>query len=90
MAGQIARLLGATRVIGSTSRSSKARWMQEELGYDAVVTRDGGPMNEQLAKAAPEGIDVIVDMVGVNSSRRRLSWQGMVPVAFCSVRSPLS
>ena len=51
--------------------------MQEELGYDAVVTRDGGPMNEQLAKAAPEGIDVIVDMVGVNSSRRRLSWQGM-------------
>ncbi|MGQ5762619.1 zinc-binding dehydrogenase [Serratia sp. IR-2025] len=38
--------------------------MQEELGYDAVVTRDGGPMNEQLAKAAPEGIDVIVDMVG--------------------------
>ncbi|MEG7414515.1 NADP-dependent oxidoreductase [Serratia marcescens] len=64
MAGQIARLLGATRVIGSTSRASKARWMQEELGYDAVVTRDGGPMNEQLAKAAPEGIDVIVDMVG--------------------------
>lgn len=65
MAGQIARLLGATRVVGSTSSSSKARWMQEELGYDAVVTRDGGPMIAQLAKAAPEGIDVIVvDMVG--------------------------
>lgn len=64
MAGQIARLLGATRVVGSTSGFNKARWMQEELGYDAVVTRDGGPMIEQLAKAAPEGIDVIVDMVG--------------------------
>lgn len=64
MAGQIARLLGAARVIGSTSSFNKARWMQDELGYDAVVTRDGGPMMEQLAKAAPEGIDVIVDMVG--------------------------
>lgn len=64
MAGQIARLLGATRVVGSTSSFEKASWMQNELGYDAVVTRDGGPMIEQLANAAPEGIDVIVDMVG--------------------------
>jgi NADPH-dependent curcumin reductase CurA len=64
MAGQIARLLGATRVIGSTSGQEKAQWMQTELGYDAVVTRDGGSIREQLAAAAPDGIDVIVDMVG--------------------------
>lgn len=64
MAGQIARLVGATRVVGSTSSLDKANWMLGELGYDAVVTRDGGPMIEQLAKAAPDGIDVIVDMVG--------------------------
>ncbi|WP_198970192.1 MDR family NADP-dependent oxidoreductase [Xylophilus sp. ASV27] len=64
MAGQIARLLGATRIIGSTSSAEKARWMQQELGYDAVVTRDGAPICEQLTEAAPDGIDVIVDMVG--------------------------
>ncbi len=64
MAGQIARLLGARRVVGSTSTRDKARWMQDELGYDAVVTRDGGSVVEQLAKAAPDGVDVIVDMVG--------------------------
>lgn len=64
MAGQIARLLGATRIIGSTSGPEKAHWMQKELGYDAVVTRDGGPIRDQLVKAAPQGIDVIVDMVG--------------------------
>ncbi|HBP4890013.1 TPA: NADP-dependent oxidoreductase [Pseudomonas aeruginosa] len=64
MAGQIARLLGATRIIGTTSNQEKARWMQAELGYDAVVTRDGGAIREQLAKVAPEGVDVIVDMVG--------------------------
>lgn len=64
MAGQIARLLGAERIIGSTSSEEKARWMQKELGYDTVVTRDSGPIRDQLFKAAPEGIDVIVDMVG--------------------------
>ncbi|KLD75351.1 NADP-dependent oxidoreductase [Xanthomonas hyacinthi] len=64
MAGQIARLLGATRIIGSTSGAEKARWMRDALGYDAVITRDGGPIRAQLAEAAPEGIDVIVDMVG--------------------------
>lgn len=64
MAGQIARLLGATRIIGSTSGAEKARWMQDQLGYDAVVTRDGRAIRDQLAEVAPGGIDVIVDMVG--------------------------
>ena len=64
MAGQIARLLGAARVIGTTSSPQKAQWMKTELGYDAVVTREGAPLREQLAVAAPQGIDVIVDMVG--------------------------
>lgn len=64
MAGQIARLLGAGRIIGSTRGDEKALWMREDLGYDAVVTRDGGPIRDQLIQAAPEGIDVIVDMVG--------------------------
>lgn len=64
MAGQIARLLGATRVIGSTRGPEKAQWMKNALGYDTVVTRDGGPIREQLAAAAPDGIDVIVDMMG--------------------------
>jgi NADPH-dependent curcumin reductase CurA len=64
MAGQIARLLGAGRVVGSTRGADKAHWMRTELGYDAVVTHDGGPLRDQLAAAAPEGIDVVVDMMG--------------------------
>ena len=39
MAGPIARLLGAQRVIGSTGSAAKAGWMTGELGYDAVVIR---------------------------------------------------
>ncbi|GAA5702245.1 NADP-dependent oxidoreductase [Streptomyces avermitilis] len=63
LAGQIARLLGARRVIGSTGSPDKAERLVSELGYDAVVLRGAGPLAAQLAKAAPEGIDVLVDTV---------------------------
>lgn len=64
MAGQIARRLGASRVIGSTSTQEKADWMKADLGYDAVILRGRGDFVEQLAAAAPDGLDVFVDMVG--------------------------
>lgn len=65
MAAQIARRLGAERVIGSTRSADKAAWMKAELGYDAVlVGGDGRALAERLAEAAPQGIDVYVDLVG--------------------------
>ncbi|MFJ8824306.1 MDR family NADP-dependent oxidoreductase [Streptomyces sp. NPDC102467] len=63
LAGQIARLLGAKRVIGTTGSKVKAERLVAELGYDAVVLRGAGPLADQLAEAAPEGIDVLVDNV---------------------------
>jgi len=64
MAGQMARLLGAGRVIGSTSSRAKAARLVSELGYDAAVFRGARPIVEQLAQAAPEGLDVVLDCVG--------------------------
>ena len=64
MAGQIARRLGASRVIGSTGSEDKAAWMKADLGYDAVILRNRGTIADQLAAAAPDGLDVFVDMVG--------------------------
>ncbi|MFF3363836.1 MDR family NADP-dependent oxidoreductase [Streptomyces misionensis] len=64
MAGQIARLLGATRVIGSTGSPDKARRLERELGYDATVLRGAGPVGRRLAQVAPDGIDVVLDTVG--------------------------
>jgi 2-alkenal reductase len=65
MAGQIARLLGAGRVIGSTSTAAKASLLVEELGYDAAICRAGvAPLVAQLGIAAPDGIDVFLDSVG--------------------------
>jgi len=63
LAGQIARILGARRVVGSTGSREKAARLVSELGYDAVVLRGGGPIADQLAEAAPDGVDVVVDTV---------------------------
>lgn len=66
LAGRIARLLGAGRVVGSTRSPAKAERLRAELGYDAVVVPAAGhgPLDGQLAEAAPDGVDVLVDNVG--------------------------
>ncbi|MBO1418611.1 NADP-dependent oxidoreductase [Streptomyces sp. FH025] len=63
-AGPIARLLGAARVIGTTRSAAKARRLTAELGYDAVLVPGERPLAEQLAEAAPDGVDVVLDLVG--------------------------
>ncbi|MET9884476.1 NADP-dependent oxidoreductase [Streptomyces sp. NPDC006430] len=62
--GHIARLLGARRIVGSAGSAAKVRHLTEVLGFDAAFDYHDGPVGEQLAKAAPEGIDVYVDNVG--------------------------
>ncbi|MDT0310181.1 NADP-dependent oxidoreductase [Streptomyces sp. DSM 44917] len=63
-AGQIARLKGAARVIGSAGSAEKVRLLTEEYGFDAAFNYKDGPVAEQLAAAAPEGIDLYFDNVG--------------------------
>jgi NADPH-dependent curcumin reductase CurA len=63
-AGQIARLLGAGRIIGSTGSAAKARHLTDRLGYDAAINYRDGDLPGQLAAAAPDGIDVYLDNVG--------------------------
>ena len=63
-AGQMAKLLGAGRVIGSAGTPEKVRLLSEKYGYDAAFNYKDGPVREQLAAAAPEGIDVFFDNVG--------------------------
>ncbi len=63
-AGQIAKLMGAKRVIGSAGSPEKIKLLTEKYGYDAAFNYKDGDVRGQLAEAAPEGIDVFYDNVG--------------------------
>ncbi|MGW0880560.1 NADP-dependent oxidoreductase [Streptomyces sp. NPDC002671] len=62
--GQIAKLKGASRVIGSAGSDEKVRLLVEEYGFDAAFNYKNGSVDEQLREAAPDGIDVYFDNVG--------------------------
>ncbi|WP_159618177.1 NADP-dependent oxidoreductase [Ruania rhizosphaerae] len=62
--GQIAKLLGAKRVIGSAGSEEKVALLTQKYGYDAAFNYKDGDIRGQLAQAAPEGIDVYFDNVG--------------------------
>ncbi|MFH5880350.1 NADP-dependent oxidoreductase [Arthrobacter sp. NA-172] len=64
MVGQIAKAMGASRVIGSAGSPEKVARLLE-LGFDAAFDYHDGPVVEQLREAAGErGIDVYFDNVG--------------------------
>ncbi|GHF72897.1 hypothetical protein FHX82_000632 [Amycolatopsis bartoniae] len=62
--GQLAKLKGAKRVIGSAGSDEKVRHLTEDLGFDTAFNYKQAPVTEQLMKAAPEGVDVYFDNVG--------------------------
>ncbi|MEJ7832984.1 MAG: NADP-dependent oxidoreductase [Nocardioides sp.] len=62
MAGQLARKLGAARVIGSAGSRQKVAWLTEELGFDAAFDYHDAPVARQLKAHAP--VDVYFDNVG--------------------------
>ncbi|WP_033290151.1 NADP-dependent oxidoreductase [Amycolatopsis jejuensis] len=63
-AAGIARQLGAATVIGSAGGPEKCRILVEELGYDHAIDYRAGTLKQDLAAAAPDGIDIYLDNVG--------------------------
>ncbi|MFJ9543957.1 NADP-dependent oxidoreductase [Streptomyces sp. NPDC101225] len=64
IAGQIAKLKGAGRVVGSADSDEKVNLLTEEYGFDAAFNYQGGPATDQLKQAAPNGIDLYFDNEG--------------------------
>ena len=63
-AGRFARLLGASRVVGSAGGAAKVAQLVGELGYDdAMDYREESP-GSALPRMAPDGVDVYFDNVG--------------------------
>jgi hypothetical protein len=62
--GQLAKLRGASRVVGSAGSAEKIALITSRYGYDAAFNYKDGKISRQLAAAAPDGIDVYFDNVG--------------------------
>ena len=63
LAAQFAMLRGH-RVIGSAGSDEKLRYLLGELGLHAAFNYNRGSIAHQLARCAPDGIDVYFDNVG--------------------------
>lgn len=61
--GQIAKIKGA-RVIGIAGGADKCRYLVEELGFDAAIDYKSQDVQAELARLAPNGVDVFFDNVG--------------------------
>ncbi|MGA8456353.1 MAG: NADP-dependent oxidoreductase [Streptosporangiaceae bacterium] len=64
LAGQVARQLGASQVVGSAGSAAKIAVLTGELGFDAAFNYKDGNLSGQLRTAANGRIDVYFDNVG--------------------------
>jgi NADPH-dependent curcumin reductase CurA len=62
MAGQLAKLAGAT-TIGITSSEEKCA-LAKELGYTHALNRNSETLADDLSAVAPEGISIYLDLAG--------------------------
>jgi NADPH-dependent curcumin reductase CurA len=56
LAGQIARRLGAARVVGTAGSDEKCRWLVDEPGFDAAVDYHQDDLAEALREVAPDAV----------------------------------
>jgi NADPH-dependent curcumin reductase CurA len=63
VAGQIGKM-EHLRVVGVAGGKEKCDWVKEELGFDECIDYRAGNLDEALAKACPDGIDIYFESVG--------------------------
>lgn len=61
--GQIAKIKGC-KVIGLAGSDDKVRWLEKELGFDKALNYKKVDVLTALEKAAPEGVDILIDNIG--------------------------
>ncbi|KAI9924077.1 hypothetical protein ASPWEDRAFT_38534 [Aspergillus wentii DTO 134E9] len=64
VAGQIAKIQGAKRVVGLAGSADKCEFLVKELSFDAAINYKDKDWKKQLKDATPEYIDVFFDNVG--------------------------
>jgi NADPH-dependent curcumin reductase len=79
--GQIARIKGASRVIGIAGSAEKCAWLVDELGFDAAINYKTDDIDARLRETCPDGIDLYFDNVGgeiLNACLGQLAMRGRV------------
>jgi NADPH-dependent curcumin reductase CurA len=64
VAGQLAKLKGASTVVGIAGTDDKCAWVVDELGFDACINYRTEDVAARLVELCPDGIDVYFDNVG--------------------------
>ena len=64
VAAQIARLKGASKVVGLAGGPTKCKWLVEEAGLDAAIDYKSENLSKRLREEFPDGISLFYDNVG--------------------------
>jgi NADPH-dependent curcumin reductase CurA len=67
LVGQIARLMGASKVIGIAGGPEKCRRLTDRYGFDTAIDYRGKSVDQlsaEIAAAAPQGVNIIFENVG--------------------------
>jgi len=64
VAGQIAKIMGAKRVVGLAGSKEKCDFLMREMGFDIAINYKDADWRKQLKAAVPEYIDVYFDNTG--------------------------
>jgi NADPH-dependent curcumin reductase CurA len=83
IAGQVAKLKGAARVVGLAGSAEKCAWLTDEAGFDVAINYKEGHVGRRLHEACPDGIDLYFDNVGgpiLDACLANLAMRGRVVV----------
>jgi hypothetical protein len=61
---QIARIKGASKVVGIAGGEAKCRWLTDELGLDAAIDYKSEDVGKRMKQECPDGVDIFFDNVG--------------------------
>ena len=80
-AGQVAKIKGASKVVGIAGGPEKCAWIVDELGFDEAIDYKAGDISKRLREACPDGLDLYFDNVGgeiLNACLGQLAMRGRV------------
>ena len=64
IAGQIARIKGASKVVGIAGGTKKCDWLTDELGFNTAIDYKSENVYARLQSECPDGINLFFDNVG--------------------------